>query len=51
VAALMTVRLIAIGAAALLAAPLSPGAARSEGDAAAMVRTLTASAEDWNRAI
>jgi ketosteroid isomerase-like protein len=49
VAALMTVRLIAIAAAALLAAPLSHGTARSERDAAAMVRTLTASAEDWNR--
>ena len=45
----MTARLVAIGAAALLAATLSPGVARSEGDAAAIVRTLMASADDWNR--
>ena len=45
----MRARLVAIGAAALLTAPLSLGAARSEGDAAAIVRTLMASAEDWNR--
>jgi ketosteroid isomerase-like protein len=45
----MTARLVAIGAAALLAATLSPGVARSEDDAAAIVRTLMASADDWNR--
>jgi ketosteroid isomerase-like protein len=45
----MRARLVAIGAAALLTAPLSLGAVRSEGDSAAIVRTLMASAEDWNR--
>jgi ketosteroid isomerase-like protein len=45
----MRARLVAIAAATLLAAPLWVGAARSEVDSAAIVRTLMASADDWNR--
>jgi ketosteroid isomerase-like protein len=45
----MRARLAAIAAATLLAAPLWVGATRSEVDSAAIVRTLMASADDWNR--